>query len=161
MRRGFLIIGLGVIVALAAYAGSYFAGTARSRQLLHSQQPELAWLKQEYHLSDAQFARVLKLHNAYLPQCEKRCNQIAALNVQLEQALLNTSSVTPIIQGLLNRRAQLRVKCQTEMLKHFYAVSRTMPPAEGRRYLLWVQQHTCLKDSMTMRHNLPQGMKPN
>jgi hypothetical protein len=28
------------------------------------------------------------------------------------------------------------------MLRHFYEVSRTMPPEQGRRYLAWVQERT-------------------
>ena len=28
------------------------------------------------------------------------------------------------------------------MLEHFYAVSRAMPPEEGRRYLDWIQRQT-------------------
>jgi hypothetical protein len=33
------------------------------------------------------------------------------------------------------------------MLQHFYEVSRTMPPEQGRRYLAWVQERTILADS--------------
>lgn len=158
MRRGLWILGLGVIVAALAYAAFYFAGTARSRQWLHSPQPELAWLKQEYHLSDAEFARLTKLHNAYLPQCEARCREIAALNTRLQQALTTSATVTPEIRKLLQERARMEATCQTEMLKHFYAVSRTMPPDEGRRYLAWVQQQTCFQDGMMNAHQMSPEM---
>lgn len=159
MRRGFQILVLGLLVAALAYAGVYFAGTARSRRMLRSPQPELAWLQQEYHLSDTQFARLARLHNAYLPQCRKRCLQIDELTAQLERALARSSSVTPEIKSLLTRRAEMRAQCQTEMLEHFFAVSRTMPPEEGRRYLAWVQQQTCLQETPMAGMEMPTEMK--
>lgn len=157
MFRGYQILVLGVVVAALAYAGFYLAGTARSRQMLHSPQPELAWLKQEYHLSDAEFARISKLHNAYLPQCEARCRKIAEVSAKLEKALAGASGVTPEIKELLAERANMRAQCQAEMLEHFFAVSRTMPPEEGRRYLAWVQQQTCFEDTMMAGHEMPTG----
>ena len=155
MRRGLQILGLGLIVAGLAYAGFYFAGTARSRELLHSPQPELAWLKQEYHLSDAEFARISQLHNAYLPKCAAHCRRIDELNQKLESALAGTSGMTPEIKAILAERAQERADCQTEMLEHFFEVSRTMPAEQGRRYLAWVQDQTCLQEPTMVNHAGP------
>jgi hypothetical protein len=36
------------------------------------------------------------------------------------------------------------------MLRHFYEVSRTMPPEEGRRYLQWVQERAFASDAGMM-----------
>ena len=152
MRRKLQILGLGVIVAALAYAGFYFAGTARSRQMLQSPQPELAWLKQEYHLSDADFARLSQLHDAYLPKCAERCQRIATLNQRLDQALQGASAMTPEIRNLLAERARMLADCQAEMLEHFFEVSRAMPPEQGRRYLAWVQRKTCLQESAMVEH---------
>ncbi len=38
------------------------------------------------------------------------------------------------------------------MLKHFFEVSRAMSPEQGRRYLAWVQEQTCLREQM-MNHS--------
>jgi hypothetical protein len=48
--------------------------------------------------------------------------------------------MTPEIQKNLADAAQIRADCETAMLAHFFEVSRTMPPAEGRRYLEWVEE---------------------
>lgn len=149
MRRGFLILGLGLVVAGLAYAGLYFAGTAKSRQMLHSPHPELAWLKQEYHLSDAQFARIAQLHETYIRDCQERCRLIHQQDDQLKQLLAHSATVTPEIQKLLAERAQTRSECDASMLKHFTRISSMMPPNEGQRYLAWVEA-TCLNMS-----NLP------
>lgn len=146
---------LGLVVGAIAYAGVYFTGTARSRQMLQCPQPELAWLKQEFHLSDAAYAHLVKLHDGYLPKCEERCRQVAAVNIKLERALADSSSVTPEVKQLLDKQALLLAKCQAEMLEHFYEVSRTMPPEEGKRYLAWVQQKTCLQEMSMAGHPMP------
>jgi hypothetical protein len=38
------------------------------------------------------------------------------------------------------------------MLKHFFEVSRTMPPEQGKRYLAWVRENTCLRGEQAMDH---------
>ena len=112
--------------------------------MMNEAQPELAWLKTEFKLTDAEFQRLTKLHEAYLPQCAQRCARIAELNSKLERLLGQASSVTPEIQQVLAERATMRADCEAEMLNHFLEVSRTMPPEQGKRYLEWVEQQTCL-----------------
>jgi hypothetical protein len=134
-------------VACAAYCLFYFAGTASHRRLLASKTPELLWLKKEFGLSDTELARVVQLHEAYLPQCKERCRQIDELNRKLTQVVISSSQMTPEIERLLAERTKVRGDCQTEMLKHFFEVSRTMPVEQGRRYLAWVQERTCLSEA--------------
>ena len=151
MRKGILILSLGMTGAIIAYCCFYRMGTATPRELLRSQQPELAWLKHEFNLSDQEFARILELHAAYLPQCKARCMRIEELNDKLTKAISATPQLTPEIEKLLAERGQTRTDCQTEMLKHFFEVSRTMPPEQGKRYLIWVQEQTGLHEQ-TMNH---------
>ena len=152
MRRGFLILGFGMMAAIASYYCIYLAGTTGPRALLQSRQPELVWLKQEFKLSAAEFERLSKLHEAYLPQCRERCRLIRQMNSKLGELLAITSDVTPEIESVLTERAKMRSECQTAMLKHFFEVSRAMPPEQGRRYLSWVQEQTCLREQM-MNHD--------
>ncbi len=107
-------------------------------------------------MSDAAFARLSQLHEAYLPQCRERCRVIRQTNDKLGQLLATTSDVTPEIESALAERAKMRSECQTAMLKHFFEVSRTMPPEQGRRYLAWVQEQTCLREQM-MNHDEAQS----
>ncbi len=152
MKRSWLIAVLGVVLAVAAYFAFYYAGTARSRRLATDTQPELAWLKEEFHLSDAEFARVSQMHAAYLKGCAERCRLIDEKHEQLRRLLAATNAVTPEIERLLLEAAQLRAACQKEMLEHFCSVSRTMPAEQGRRYLAWVQEQTILADSHRGMH---------
>lgn len=155
MKKGAVILLLGLLVSTAAFSGFYYHGTAPCRVMMSQPQPELAWLKKEFHLSDAEFARISTLHEAYLPQCAQRCLRVAEENRQLNRLLSQASSITPEIKNLLAERAKTRADCEAEMLKHFLEVSRTMPPAEGRRYLEWVEQQTFLNgQGMEARHHM-------
>ena len=146
MKRGLLILALGVVGAAVAFCCAYLMGTATPRALMRSAEPELAWLKYEFKLGDAEFKRISELHGGYLPQCKERCLRIDGMNDRLSVMLANASQVTPELEKLLNERAQMRATCQAEMLKHFFEVSRTMPPEQGKRYLAWVRGSTCLRE---------------
>ena len=148
MKRSLLILVGGLILGALAYAGMYRVETADSCcRVDQSTAPELAWLKQEFHLSNSEFARISELHEQYLSGCAERCHQIDLKNQELAHLLATTNNVTPQIQETLNDAAQLRAQCQSKMLAHFYQVSRTMPPEQGQRYLAWVQSQTLLTDT--------------
>lgn len=151
-RRGFMVLGLGLVGAVLAYCCVYLAGTAGPRAWMRSDQPELAWLKAEFKLSDSEFERIASLHAAYLPQCFEHCRRIEELNEKFTAAVRLASDVTADIEKLLEARAQLRADCHTAMLRHFFAVSRTMPPDQGRRYLEWVQVRTGLHEAPMPGH---------
>jgi hypothetical protein len=144
MKKGGIILLVGLLLCAGAFGGFYYFGTASCRSLMKEPQPGLAWLKNEFKLSDAEFSRITKLHEAYLPQCAQRCTRIAELNRELEQLLSQASAVTPAIETVLAKRAKMRADCEAEMLNHFLEVSRMMPPEQGQRYLQWVEQQTFL-----------------
>ena len=141
MNRPGLILIAGVALLAAAFGGMYAVTTAHSPA--HDASPGMAWLKQEYQLSDEQYTQVCQIYAAYHPQCLEMCRQIDAQNARLKQLLAATNVVTPEIKEALVESARLRSKCQSAMLGHFYAVSRVMSPEQGRRYLAWMQSE-CL-----------------
>lgn len=158
MKRAGLILLLGLLVGTAGFSGFYYLGTASHRSLMQEPQPELAWLKKEFKLSDVEFARISQMHAAYRPQCAERCRRIEEQNEKLQRLLAQSTNVTPEIQTLLAERAKTRAECETEMLKHFLAVSRTMPPEQGRRYLSWVQRQTFMSgQGMESQHRMGDG----
>jgi hypothetical protein len=155
MKKSALILLLGLLVSTVAFSGFYYLGTASCREMMREPKPELAWLKKEFHLSDAEFTRISQMHAAYLPQCGERCLRIAEQDGRLQELLATATNMTPEIQNLLAERAKTRADCEAEMLKHFLAVSRTMPPEQGRRYLAWVETQSCLHgQAMEERHKI-------
>lgn len=144
---------LGLVLGTGMFAAFYHLGTARCREMMREAQPELAWLKKEFNLTDAEYARITALHQAYLPQCAKRCSVIDELNTRLKASLAEAAPVTAEVENLLAERARVRAQCETEMLKHFQEVSRLMTPEQSRRYLSWVQEETVLRpQAMESRH---------
>jgi len=146
MKKGVLILLLGLAAAAVAYGCMYFGCTSCVRVLQHSDRPELAWLKDEFNLNDAEFKRVSELHAAYLPQCRGMCRKIDAQNAQLQKLLGSATNATPEMDAALVEAARLRSECQGMMLRHFFQVSQTMPPEQGRRYLAWVKEKAFLPD---------------
>ena len=141
-KRGVTVLCLGLAVAALAYSALYFSTTSSTHAAMRAAHPELIWLKEEFNLKDAEFQRIAELHAGYLPKCREMCGKIAEKNSEIKAILAETNRVTPEIETKLTEIAQLRAQCQKNMLEHFYAVSRVMPPAEGRRYLEWIQGQT-------------------
>jgi hypothetical protein len=155
MKKGGLILLAGLVLFAAAFTGFYYCGTSACRAMMSEREPELAWLKREFKLTDEEFARITKLHEAYLPQCAQRCERIAEQNRKLEELLNKSSSVTPEIRDILAERAKTRADCEGEMLNHFMEVSKTMPPEQGKRYLEWVTQQSSLNgQGMEQMHHM-------
>jgi hypothetical protein len=153
MSRAALILLAGLVAAVTAYCTMYYAGTASCCRLEQGHAPELAWLKQEFHLEDAEFTRLCRMHDDYLAGCAERCRRIDVKNQALAQLLAVTNAITPEIEKALAESALLRAECQKKMLQHFYEVSRTMPPEQGKRYLAWVQRQTLVPDTHSQMHH--------
>ncbi len=147
-RAWFVVLG-GLFLAVAAYACVFLAGTSAQRAVDNSDQPALAWLKQEYQLNDEQFTRLCEVHDAYKPKCMAMCQMIDEKNAQIQKLLAETNVITPEIRKALADAGAIRAECEAAMLEHFYKVAQTMPPEQGKRYLAWVRQET-LKPSQMM-----------
>lgn len=144
MKRLSFILLLGLVVAVAGYCLFYFSGTAKHRDALQNSPPELAWLKSEFQLNDAEFTKVCQLHLAYMPHCQEMCDRIDKLNVEINGLVMQTNAITPAIEKKMGEAAQLRLECQKMLLNHFYDVSRQMPPPQAKRYLAMMRQQTVL-----------------
>lgn len=148
MKKTCLILLAGLVAGVVAYAGIYLHATSVQCSMERSSHPELTWLKAEYHLSNAQFAQIVQLHDAYHPKCAELCRRIDEQNAKVQRLLDATNAVTPQIKEALAESARLRTECESAMLQHFYEVSQAMPPEQGKRYLAWVQSETLLPGQM-------------
>jgi hypothetical protein len=149
MRKGLIILLGGLAMFGFAWFATYQAGTFSLRQADRDRNPELLWLQQEFRLGASEYGRIRELHDAYLPACRLRCQAIHEVSTRIRRELSRQAKVTPAVEQLLLERGRLIADCQLEMLRHFQAVSESMPPAQGRRYLTWVMEHTCLRDPMS------------
>ena len=141
MRRLPILI-IGILACAIAYGAIYFACTVHARTLRNEASPELSWLKHEFDIGNAEFKRITELHAAYLPECKEMCEKIDRENGRLSSLLSNSTNITKEIEETLESTARLRAECQTMMLNHFFEVSKTMSPEQGKRYLAWVHEKT-------------------
>jgi hypothetical protein len=135
MKRPLAIVLAALTLGAAVFAGSYFVGKRAGVVCCDTSADNLSWLRDEFHLNDAEMARIRQLHEGYKPQCAKMCALIAAKGVEVQAALGGGTNVTAEAQKKLTELGELRGQCQAQMLRHFIAVSQAMPPDEGRRYL--------------------------
>jgi len=142
MNRSLVILLAALVLGAALFGGSYAVSRRVCQSCMAKSVSDLDWLQQEFHLDDAEMARIQKLHEGYLPKCADMCAKIAAKKSEIEAALNGSTNVNPAAQQKLAELAALRAQCQMQMLQHFTEVSQTMPPEQGRRYLAEMQRLT-------------------
>ena len=122
------------VVALGS-ALYYRAAVAPTEQMLHLPGGELAWLREEFVLNDAQFAAVAKEHETYAPICQEMCARIAEANAKADHLIRTSRAVTPEVRTALEETAAVREECRAAMLTHIYAVAAQMNSEQGSRYV--------------------------
>jgi len=83
MNRSLVILLGALALGVVMFGGSYFRRPARVPDDAFGD--DLSWLQDEFHLSDAEMARIQKLHEGYLPKCAEMCAKIAAKNRSLKR----------------------------------------------------------------------------
>jgi len=154
MRRPLAILLGAAAICAAIFAGSYYVAQRVSARRAANPADDLDWLRQEFHLSATEMARIRQLHDGYLPQCGRLCQRIADKKLEIQDALAGSTNVTSEAERKLHELGDLRAQCQTQMFRHFAEVSREMPADEGRRYLAEMQRvvlgsHETIEQSMS------------
>ncbi len=138
MKRFVVVLAVAVLLGLGAYCLSY--GIARCTFCrVPDAHDSSGWMRQEFHLTDAQYAQVKQLETAYHPHCIKMCDEVNESRSALKNLILSNGTVTPEIEAALKKDGAVQQQCREDMLHHFYEVSQAMPPAEGKRYLQIMQ----------------------
>lgn len=142
MNRSLVIVLGALALSAVVFGSSYLVGQRAGIVYCANPADDLSWLRTEFHLNDADMARVRQLHESYLPQCAKMCALIAAKKAEIQAALGNGTNITADVQKKLTELGEFRAQCQGQMLRHFIAVSQAMPPDQGRRYLAEMEKIT-------------------
>lgn len=107
----------------------------------------MQWLKKEFGLNDAQFARIVALHDAYGAKCGAMCSEIIKANNKLEILLQSSRGVvTSEIKAAMADVSAADLTCRQNMLEHIYAVSREMSPVNGERYRKMMEAQILQRD---------------
>ena len=120
MKRRVLLGVLALIVAAASFGVFYSVADRPAVRRAAARGNTMEWLRAEFHLNDAQFAKIEKLHEDFGRVCTQHCNAI------MDARRTGASS---------EEIGRLQDVCVTSMLDHFREVAACMPPGEGDRYL--------------------------
>ena len=142
MKRGMLILATALALGVCMSFCSWFMVKAppahhedaefatESGNLL----PELDWLKQSLHLTDAQHEKVKALHVAYRPKCDQLCKRIRAADTAVLAAAKQKAEAGPELTAALRARADVLVECQQAMLSHIQQTATCMDAKQADQY---------------------------
>lgn len=97
----------------------------------------LEWLRADFHLTDAQFARIKQLHTEYARVCEEHCRAIQEASRALNQVKATSHNQSAVVAAETHLRG-LRMVCETAIVAHVRQCAEEMSPEAGQRYLALV-----------------------
>ncbi len=135
MKKGALALIVAVLGSAFAYCLYFYCATQPVQAMLTKPAGEMEWLRGEFELNDAQFAKIKALHEAYMPRCALMCQRIAEANSKVDSLVDRNQAVTPEIESALKNASLVQEECREKMLAHIYAAGAVMNPESGGRYL--------------------------
>lgn len=135
MKKGLLILATALLAGLIAFCLMRSHTIARSGGNLLDSMPELAWVRTDLKLTDAQFAKVTELHVAYRPKCMEMCRRISEAHEKMEGLTAKQRKETPELDAAIREHALIHAECQQAMLKHLYETAAVLDEKQGSRYL--------------------------
>jgi hypothetical protein len=135
MKNGLLILILALSAGTAAFMVARSHRQSAHDGILLDSMPELAWLRTELKLSEAQFRQASELHAAYRPICEQMCHNISEAHAKLEPLARTGRSITPELAAAIQNHARVHAECQQKMLEHLYQTAALLDDKQAARYL--------------------------
>jgi Spy/CpxP family protein refolding chaperone len=127
-----------VLLAAAAGATGFVAFQAASDAEVSralAKQDAMEWLRADFKLTDAQFAAIKKLHDAYSVVCEEHCREIMRAVRARNELKAAPQADTPAIATAERRVEELRLVCESAIATHVRECAAQMSPEAGQRYL--------------------------
>jgi hypothetical protein len=126
---------LALVAGLLAYGVTRKHCATSNGNTLLDQLPELAWLRTELSLSDAQFTEIAERHAAYRPVCEEMCRRIEESRSRLESIALKNRATDTELRQAISDYERVRGECKMKMLEHLYQTAALMNEEQAGRYL--------------------------
>ena len=139
MRLRHLLLTLALLAAGAAATGLavYHCCRDKAACAAASDGDALRWLRSEFHLTDAQYATILRLHETHSAACAQHCAAVRAARTRLDTSRTDGAPAAELapLEAEVQRLDQL---CRASVADHVRQVAAAMDPEEGRRYLALV-----------------------
>jgi hypothetical protein len=135
MRRGALVLVLGLVVGVAAHVVYFRLHKPYDPATLDGQ---LGWMKTELGLSDAQFARIRELHQASSPRLRALASQVAQMQAEFV-AFENTRRTADRVDFIefarfVEARRNINRECLVSTRELVQAAASEMTPQQRERY---------------------------
>jgi len=92
------------------------------------------WLRQDFHLTDQQFAAIQGVHEVYAGSCVEHCRLIQEATKVRDALAAKTSSPAARVAAEVAVK-ELRSVCEHALTGHVQKVAALMAAEDGRRYL--------------------------
>ena len=136
----YLFSTLAVLAFVAAAVGfvTYRAsGDAAVREAL-ARRDALEWLRVDFRLTDAQFAKIKQLHDSYSVVCEEHCREIQEATRTRSELKATAPTDAAAIAAADRKVEHLRLVCESAIATHVRQCASEMSPEAGQRYLALV-----------------------
>ncbi len=136
MKRTILSLTLGLVVGLVTHL-TYFRLSAPAQA--NTLDGQLAWMKGELHLTDAQYARIKELHQASSPRLQAMALQVAALKAEFTafEKIRRTTDQVDFLEfaRFVENRRHINRECLDSTRQLVLAAAEVMNPQQRQRYI--------------------------
>jgi hypothetical protein len=123
MKNLLITLFVALVASVSAFGIFYALNNDPALHRAAQERDAMAWLRAEFHLDEAQFATIKKVHDEYGVVCARHCAAIIAARAR---------------SAPLAEMEALEKTCVEAMTTHFRQVATLMPAGEGDRYLATV-----------------------
>lgn len=95
----------------------------------------LDWMRQEYQLDDATFAKISKLHEQYFAERQSMSTAIDAVERPLLHPTPKEKNSAAIQKAAMKYEQELCDHYEAETIRHLQEVAALMKPEQGERFL--------------------------
>jgi len=136
VKRTLLTLALGLAAGLGAHFTYYRVQEPADVNTLDGQ---LAWMKAELQLTDAQYARIRELHQASSPKLRALASQVAELQAEFTafEEMRHTADRVDFLEfaRFVENRRQVSRECLDSTRQLVLATAEVMTPPQRQRYI--------------------------
>lgn len=125
---------IAVLAAVTCFATFRMSGDPGVKAAVEKRDA-MEWLRTDFQLTDAQFAKIKQLHDSYSVVCEKHCMDIMHAARARNELKASLSADATALATADKRVEELRRICETAIAAHVRKCAAEMSPAARDRYL--------------------------
>ena len=138
MKHLLTTIGLLTVLAVVVGFASFRASGNAAVQTALAKQDAMEWLRADFDLTEAQFAKIKKLHDAYSLVCAEHCREIQMATRSRNELRVAEGADAASLAAADRRVEELRLICESAIATHVRQCADLMSLSARERYLALV-----------------------